>query len=217
MKIQHLILALIVSSALCGFATAENETAISIENIADNKISLYNQATDLAYEGNYNDSLVMLDRALEIDPEFTLAYVSKAGILLVKGDISGALEASETATSLNPNQADAWVCKSSALISLGRYEEGIDSAKKALEIDKNYFEAWINLATAYEKLGDYKEQLKASEEALKIDPENILALASKEKAEKMLAINPQESPMTPFLAVFGISAVLIAIFKRREN
>lgn len=213
MKIVYLLLALFLASGLACAVSADN---LTLGGSGADKISLYNDATDLAYEGNYNESLAMLEQAIAIDSNFTLAYVSKAGILTVTGDYEGALEASDIATGLNPGQADAWVSKSSALISLGRYEEGLSAAERAAEINPQYLEAWINIGTACENLGMYQEELDASEKAIAIDPQNNLAWANKRYAQKMLDGGSQESPVPVLAVIGGISAAFLLYYAKRE-
>ncbi|MBN2733406.1 MAG: tetratricopeptide repeat protein [Methanomicrobiaceae archaeon] len=208
MKIKYLIFAIFIAAMLFGSVSAENMT---ISDSGAGKISLYNSAIDLANEGNLDESLAMLNQAIETDENFTIAYAAKAGVLVAMGDYEGALAAADKATELNPNQADAWVNKATALISLGRFEEGLLASDKAIELEPDYFEAWLNKGTALGGLGRYQEELEASEKAIEINPQSNLAWANKRYAQQMLGegSGQEQSPMSFFVVITGIFAVLV--------
>jgi len=127
-------------------------------------ISAYNRGVDLAMEGQFDEALLSIDQALSLDQNFTLAWITKAGILNVKGEFNESLEASDRALALDETQADAWTNKASALISLQRLEEGLEAANKAIELDPRLSEAWIDRATALSGLGRTEE----ADEAMKM-------------------------------------------------
>lgn len=120
-------------------------------------VSAYNKGVDLAMEEKFDEALVSIDQALSLDQNFTLAWITKAGILNVRGMFNESLEASERALAIDENQADAWTNKASALISLQRFEEGLEAANRAIELDPRLSEAWIDRATALSSLGRTQE------------------------------------------------------------
>ena len=215
MKIKYLIFAIFIAAMLFGSVSAENMTMTG--PVAE-KISLYNDGIDLANEGQFDESLMLLDRAIAIDENFTIAYAAKAGVLVAMGDYEGALVAADKATELNPNQADAWVNKATALISLGRFEEGLLASDKAIELEPGYFEAWLNKGTALGGLGRYQEELEASEKAIEIDPESNLAWANKRYAEGMIEKESggMQSPMSLIVVIIGIFAVLVMCREKKK-
>lgn len=115
-------------------------------------IDAYNQGVDLAQEGQFPEALTAVDQALAMDPNFTLAWVTRAGILTATGNFTEALEATDRAIALNPNQSEAWTNRASALIQLDRNTEALESADRAIEIDPRLSEAWIDKATALSNL-----------------------------------------------------------------
>jgi tetratricopeptide (TPR) repeat protein len=124
-------------------------------------IDAYNQGVDLAEEGKFSEALSAVDQALAMDPNFTLAWVTRAGILTATGNFTEALEASDRAVALNPNQSEAWTNRASALIQLDRNTEALESADRAIEIDPRLSEAWIDRATALSNLNRTEEANEA--------------------------------------------------------
>jgi tetratricopeptide (TPR) repeat protein len=169
-------------------------------------ISAYNQGVDLAMEEKFDEALASIDQALTLDQNFSLAWITKAGILNVKGRFNESLEASERALAIDENQADAWTNKASALISLQRFEEGLEAANRAIELDPRLSEAWIDRATALSSLGRTKE----AEEAMSM--------------AKFLMETPNVTPTTvpatpssPLFPPLALLAAGIALLLTRKN
>ncbi len=175
----------------CGTASADSLTAIDH----------YNRAVDYAYEGEYLLALNETDRALAENPEFSLAHITRAGILNSLGRYDESLTASDQAIGLNPNQSGAWNNRAHALVHLGRYEESLDASDRAISLDPALTEAWINKGTALIALGRYNEALDASKNAAKIDPFSSNAKENKRIAEAALNTPPPTSASLPFLVI----------------
>ena len=129
-------------------------------------IDAYNHGIDLAVEGNFSAALGSIDAALSMDPNFTVAWITRAGILNAMGDYNQSLEASDRALAIDENQAEAWTNRASALISLGRNEEALEAADRAIELDPRLSEAWIDRSTALSNLGRTEEADEAVQMAM---------------------------------------------------
>lgn len=185
---------------------------VAVDTIAVEKIDLYNLAVDEAGAGNYTAAMEHIDAALAIDGNFTLAWVTKAGISSAQGDYTGALTAAEAATTLNPNQADAWVVTADALLNLGRYEEAVEAADKAIALNPDMIESYIIQGTAYGRMGEFEKEIAVSEIALEIDPSDTRVLGNLHFAQAN-AGTPSESTQTPFPAagaVLGAGVLFLA-------
>lgn len=122
--------------------------------VADNidAINAYNRAVDLAYQGDYGQALTEIDRALLENENFTLAWVTKAGILNEMERFEEGLSASDRAIDLDPDNLYAWINRATALNGLGRYEESIAASDRALSIDPESAEAKQNRQAAEEMM-----------------------------------------------------------------
>ena len=85
---------------------------------------------NLAEAGNYQEALTATERSIDIQPNFSLAWTSKSGILVMLGKYSEALNASEKAIALQPDDVYAYCNKADALLGLGRYDEAVRQRKK---------------------------------------------------------------------------------------
>jgi len=121
---------------------------------ADNidAINSYNRAVDLAYQGDYGQALTEIDQALLENRNFTLAWVTKAGILNSMERFGEGLAASDEALALDPDNLYAWINRATSLNGLGRYEESLAASDKALALDPGSGEAKQNRQIAEEMM-----------------------------------------------------------------
>jgi tetratricopeptide (TPR) repeat protein len=190
-KIHLMSLSLLFVLIFGGVAGADNLAAIDH----------YNKALDYANEGKFMLALNETDRALLENQNFTLAQVTRAGILSALGRYNESLDASDQAIALNPNQSAAWNNKAYALIHLRRYNEGLDAAERAAALDPALTEAWVNKGTALIALGRYEEAVTASEQALTLAPSSEEAKKNRDTAQESLA--KMSATKTP-VSVYGI-------------
>jgi tetratricopeptide (TPR) repeat protein len=185
---------------------------VGADNLA--AIQHYNQAVDLANSGKYDEALQQVDRALQENPNFTLALVTRGGILNVLGKYQDAINESDKAIAIDPRNAAALNNKAYALIHLGKYAEGLTSAEKATTLDPNLTEAWVNKGTALIRLGRYQEALSASEKALSVDPGSEEARKNRNEAHSHLPATPAAAPL--HVSVIGGVSLGMALLARRS-
>ena len=116
-------------------SAAGNDTPMFMSGQNIDAINAYNNGSELASQGKFQDALVETEKALSIQPNFTLALTQKAGILNVMGKYQDALNAADAAIAGNTNISEAWLNRADALVHLGNYQDAIDSANRALAID----------------------------------------------------------------------------------
>jgi tetratricopeptide (TPR) repeat protein len=148
--------------------------------------SLVGQGNILFNQGKYEEALLALDEALNIDPGLATAWASRAGTLINLGRNEEALQAAENAISLDSQYSVAWYNKGAALFYMGKYEEAVPALDKAIELNPNYALAWITKAGAIVNLGRNDEGLLASEEAIRLNPRSAKAWNNKGAALKGL-------------------------------
>jgi len=155
----------------------------------------------------YAEALVAYDRAVALDPDFALAWASKAKTLNALRRYEEALAACETAIVLVPGSAFAWNNKGVALFNLRRYPEAVSAYETAVTCDPNSADFWRNKGLALAALGRDPEALVAYDRALDVDPNFALAWASKANAlyrlrrfeealstcERALALDPKSA------------------------
>ncbi len=193
-----------VASGAGGFADTGNTAAITA----------YNSAVDYAMTGDMENALIYIDKALSLQPNFTLALITKGNIMISNGDFDEAKIAIDEASRLEPD--DIMVLTSYAAYYVdSNPEKAIDYCNQVIDKDPSVIEVWIIMGTAYGSLGKFSEEIYASEEALKIDDKNEQALINLNYGRAGLNIT-DGNPQSPLMTV--IPGIILSLFiLKRES
>lgn len=181
-------------------------------------ISFYNQAVDTAANGSYEEALILIDKSLQIQPDFYLAQITKASLLTQKGDYSDAERLLIQAGKSHPDNAYVLAAQASLYVKTGRYKEALKAANTALEKDPSLVEGWVVKGTAHGGLGEFEEEINASEKVLQLDPAHPDALSNlkfatesfKEHQSKTDQDGAEKTPLsTPVVLVGGLFALVL--------
>lgn len=172
-------------------------------------IKLYNSAVDNAMAGEFDQAVHMSDQALAIQPNFTLAHITRAGALMELGRMDEAGETLKAALAVTPKHPSLLTSVASYYLRTGDYRQALSYADTAITYNPSQVEAWIIKGTAHGERGEYQDEYAASEQALAIEPENSLALSNKEYA--MLHMNSPGENKTPISILSPLCALLVLV------
>jgi TolB-like protein/Tfp pilus assembly protein PilF len=162
----------------------------------------------------YADSAAaMAERAVNIDPTSSQAYVALANVHSIDGRVSDGLAAAARALELEPNDPDALGFVAGSLQFVGRFDEALPLAKKLVRIEPTQPLNALTVAGIYTNLEMYEEAEIECRRVIELIPDNAfgrLCLADIEflrgnlaAAEKELETAKMLSPMNH--AVLGTS------------
>lgn len=120
--------------------------------------------------GDVRSALVELERAIAINPRFTLALLEAGDLHMSMGETALAERSFAAAARSEPNNYDAQFRHAGALRALGRTDEAIRAYLRALAVRPNEFDALLGLSTAYLEGGDAEQALPFAERAAKAQP-----------------------------------------------
>ncbi len=126
----------------------------------------------------------MFERAIEIEPEYALAYTGIADCCAFlymywdgsKSNLDGADAASRRALELDSNLAAAHASRGFALSLSKRYSEARPAFERALQLDPKLFEAYYLFARACLQEGKLDEAAKNFAKAAEVRPEDYQAM-----------------------------------------
>jgi len=137
---------------------------------------------------NLQDAIGMLERAVEIDPGFAVAYAHLAQSYVAMFFFfspeeqaqweSKAQAAVDKALALDPDLAEAHVARGRLLWTPSNHfphEKAIQEFRRALALKPNSSEAHAWLAVVYNHVGLLEEGLRHARQALAIDPAHVIA------------------------------------------
>ena len=152
------------------FDSLEEKTREVIENHPRVSI-LYNiLGIALQKKGDFNESILNFNQAINIQPNFDLAHNNLGNVLKETGKFEEAMISYQQAIKLNPNYAEAYSNLGNIFRTLGKFEEAIASHQQAIKLNPNYAEAYSNLGNALGDLGKFEEAITNYQQALKRNP-----------------------------------------------
>ena len=124
--------------------------------------------------GNLDFAMQMYQRAIQLDPDFALAYAGVANVcgLLVEARgisqefIDQGLRAAERAFALNPDLPEAMAARARMCYAQKQYEEAIRWARKAIQLKPDCDNGYSTLGRALHESDRFKEAAELAERAL---------------------------------------------------
>lgn len=124
----------------------------------------------LRADGNLEAALAEFERAIEVNPDLTVAYLGAGDIYRERGDYPEAEKRYAQAAEIEPRNFDAQYKHGLTLQLLNRVSEAVRAYLRALSIRPDDFEANLNLATAYLQLQEPAQALPYAQRAVRLNP-----------------------------------------------
>lgn len=119
------------------------------------------------FDGQYEQALVEIERAISLNPSYPLAYIVKGAALNSLRRYEEAIQVLKKALHCDPMN-DAW-CASElgcAFRGLGQYGESISTLREALSQDPHFPVAYWELVATYRALGEYEKAIEVMREGI---------------------------------------------------
>jgi tetratricopeptide (TPR) repeat protein len=125
------------------------------------------------------EGIAACDRAIQYDPNFVRAYLTKGEILYDQERGEEALAAYESALRIDSNSMEALFGKASTLGALGDFDKTYPIAERMIQLNPQEGAGWRIMAFALYMMKERIEALQAIGRALAIDPNDSAALTIK--------------------------------------
>ncbi len=140
-------------------------------NWVETSIGFLNQSGVLMQLGQYEDAIVMAEKAREIQPGFYEALLNQ-GIALEKlKKYDQALEKYKAAGKIAPDEYEAWFCCANVLFKMSNPDEAIEYYDKAINLYGRLYEAWYYKGVSLQKINQDVEALRCFEKSIKLNPD----------------------------------------------
>jgi tetratricopeptide (TPR) repeat protein len=154
-----------------GDISAQQSVESSPSGIAESWVELDKQARDFFTQGRFAEAIVVLDRAIEIDPRNGNAYLRRA--VCNWADASKAVADATRALELQCDlPAKAYSARGRAQFFLKNFRAGADDASKAIEMQPDASEPYTVRGLARLGLGENNGALTDFNKAIALDPKN---------------------------------------------
>lgn len=129
--------------------------------------------------GNWAEALTALSKAIELNPQFAMAYYNRGVAYRKLGNTNQAIKDYNKAIELNPQDAKAYVNRGVAYGELGNTNQAIKDYNRAIELNPKYAMAYNNRGITYGKLGNLNQAIKDLNKAIELNPQLAEAHANR--------------------------------------
>ena len=146
------------------------------DSLAEPHVSLAH--TKYFYDRDWDGAEREFKRAIELNPNYSVAHHWYAIYLSVVGRISEAVAEINRAHELDPLSLsiNAWMGRILALA--GKHDQALEHLQKTLELDPNFVLVHLRFGFIYEEKGMYEEAISAFKQVLKLSGRRTLGIAS---------------------------------------
>jgi tetratricopeptide (TPR) repeat protein len=138
-----------------------------------NPKDLTQKGRELYEKREFMEALLNLNKAIELDPNYSNAYYLRGNIKDNFDDRHGAMKDYNTAIEKNPKFADAFFARGNVKMKLQDYYGAIGDYSAAIAINENYIEAYFNRGKAKQMLQAYEDAINDCSKIIQINPKSI--------------------------------------------
>ena len=123
---------------------------------------------------DYNMALHYYDKVLEIDENWSDAWMGKAAVFVLMNEDKKALPAIQKAIELIPENAEYWNFAAKLYARLKKDEDAVLAFEKLLDIDAENIDVWLDYASYFDNLGETTNAVEIMMEGLSFHGENAI-------------------------------------------
>lgn len=150
---------------------------------AETSEEYYNRGLVDSKQGNLSQAISNYTKAIELDPNFMMAYGNRGNAYSRQGNFTQAISDFTKSIEINPKLADVYFLRGIAYGEQGDLSQAIVDFSKVVELDPSDGEAFNNRGVAYYRTKDYgkawQDVQKAQLLGFEVSP-NFLQLVKKE-------------------------------------
>ena len=149
----------------------EEFNTINKESLA---IQKNQEGHDLIVQKKYSEAIKFLDEAIQINPNYALAYRNRAWTNHYLKNYQQAIEDYTKVIQLKPNFAETYFDKiyynrGLSYANLQNYKQAIEDFDKAIEINPNYALIYFSRGAAYDELKNYNQAIADYSKFIQLD------------------------------------------------
>jgi import receptor subunit TOM70 len=151
-----------------GEASKAFKQAIELGDLAEHEaFGLSMRATFLYLEGDTAAALEDLNKAIELEPTLTQAYIKRASMQLELGNKDAAAEDFEKATAQNKDDADIYYHRAQLHFILGEFADAAKDYQKSIDLDSDFIYSHIQLGVTQYKMGSIASSMATFRRCIK--------------------------------------------------
>jgi tetratricopeptide (TPR) repeat protein len=152
----------------------------------DRAVAHFHRGTALGIGGQLDGALPDLDKAIDLDPNWSPPYINRARVNMGKGEAARAIPDYDKAVALHPDDATGYLNRALAYLKLQDSDHALADLEKVVALNPAHPFATFNIGAIYEAKGDQQQAGAAYKKALSLVPGNQTIIDSL----KRLGIEP---------------------------
>ena len=138
--------------------TPENKTRTASAQSSNTQaaVPFYHKGTSLLSQEKFQAAIEEYNKALELDPNFTMAYIFRANAKLKTKDWDSAIEDFNKALSLKPNDASCTINRGICRYENGDIKSAIEDFNTVIQVNPQNSIAYEYRGQSFKKLKDYE-------------------------------------------------------------
>ena len=131
------------------------------------------KAFALLKDGKYtapNQALEYLNEAINLDPNYALAYNSRGLVYVDLGKYQRAIEDYNQAIRLNPTDSSAYAHRGIAYLNLGQHQQAIEDYNQSIQLYSKDFKTYFNRGFIYAQLGQHQRAVEDYNQSILLNP-----------------------------------------------
>lgn len=142
--------------------------AIELGGLGEHEAFAYNMRATFSYlEGDTDDALADLEKATELQPSLTQAYIKRASMYLEKGDKDKASADFEKASEHNKDDPDIFYHRAQLHFILGEFADAAKDYQKSIDLDRDFIYSHIQLGVTQYKMGSIASSMATFRRTIK--------------------------------------------------
>ncbi len=143
----------------------------------------------LTNQGQFQDALKSLEKALDLNSDNALIHFSKAVVYHNLNQLRAAYENYSNAIKIDEKMIDAYYNRAQTILAFetkteDELREALSDLLKAVELDEKFIDAYYYAATVKKKLEDYEGAIELLDKVLEIEPKAPYSRALKKLIEQ---------------------------------
>ena len=126
-------------------------------------------------EGNFESSIIELNRAISLNSDYANAYVYRGNAQRTIGNLARAIDDYNHALEINNSYAEVYNYRGFAHAQRGDFHLAIADYTQAIYHSTDYADAYFNRAYAYAKLGNWDLSIHDYTQVIRLEPDNAIA------------------------------------------
>ena len=143
---------------------------IRIQDIHHKAYEAFYRGFSAMDKGDFDKAIKDFTTAIELKPDFFVAYNNRGNAYSRKGDFDKAIQDFTTAIELNPRLAEAYNNRGIDYVQKGDFDKAIQDFTTAIEINPRLAEAYYGRGVAYGKKRDFDKAIQNYDKTIEIKP-----------------------------------------------